>query len=88
MKTLADLKPCQFGKVIRLGSTGEFRRRIIDMGIVPGTVILMKKVALMGDPIEISLRGYSLSIRKSDARKIVVEIIEGIDNAYCKKRKY
>lgn len=77
MRTLADLKPGQVGKVTSLESFGALRRRIIDMGIIPGTLITMKKVALLGDPIEINLRGYNLSIRKADARRIKVEFIEG-----------
>lgn len=59
-----------------LGSTGAVRRHIIDMGITPGAVIVMRKTAPMGDPIEINVRGYELSIRKSEAQNIRVEVSE------------
>ena len=59
-----------------LGSTGAVRRHIIDMGITPGAVIVVRKTAPMGDPIEINVRGYELSIRKSEAQNIRVEVSE------------
>ena len=64
------------GVVTGLGSTGAVRRHIIDMGITPGAVIVMRKTAPMGDPIEINVRGYELSIRKSEAQNIRVEVSE------------
>ena len=73
MKTVDELKVNESGIVIRIGSSGALRRRIIDMGITPGAKIIMKKVAPFGDPIEINVRGYELSIRKSEARQIVVD---------------
>lgn len=73
IKTVDKLRVNEMGKVIRIGSSGALRRRIIDMGITPGAVIIMKKLAPFGDPIEINVRGYELSIRKSEAAQILVE---------------
>ena len=74
---LNDLKPGQKGKVTKLLGLGYLRRRIIDMGIIPGTTILMKRVAPFGDPIQINVRGYELSIRKSEAQEILIDAIKG-----------
>mgnify|MGYP004468155237 CR=1 FL=1 len=73
VKTVHDLKMNESGVVLRIGGCGALRRRIIDMGITPGAVIIMRKVAPFGDPIEINVRGYELSIRKSDAKEIVIK---------------
>lgn len=59
--------------VSKLGGQGALKRRIMDMGITRGAEIVVRKVAPLGDPIEINLRGYSLSIRKSEAEQIVIE---------------
>ena len=72
LKTVDRLRPGEKGVVTGLGSTGAVRRHIIDMGITPGAVIVMRKTAPMGDPIEI----YELSIRKSEAQNIRVEVSE------------
>ena len=76
LKTVDRLRPGEKGFVTGLGSTGAVRRHIIDMGITPGAVIVMRKTAPMGDPIEINVRGYELSIRKSEAQNIRVEVSE------------
>lgn len=73
MYTISDLKPGEKGTVICIGGEGALRRRIIDMGITPGTVVLMKKAAPLGDPIEVFVRGYALSIRRTEAKEITVE---------------
>ena len=73
MKTLKDVKIGQTAIVKRLHGEGALRRRIMDMGITKGTEILVRKVAPLGDPLELNLRGYELSIRKSDAELIEVE---------------
>lgn len=75
-KTVDKLKPNEKGTVLSLGSFGAVRRHIIDMGITPGAKIIMRKTAPMGDPIEINVRGYELSIRKSEAQDIKVEVEE------------
>ncbi len=60
-------------KVLKLNGKGAMRRRIMDMGLTRGARVCMRKVAPLGDPIEVSVRGYSLSIRKEDAANIIVE---------------
>lgn len=59
-------------KIIKVGGEGELRCRLLDMGLIPGTAVQVQKVAPMGDPIEIHLRGYELTIRKEDAAQIEV----------------
>lgn len=76
IKTVDKLKMNERGVVQSLGSFSAVRRHIIDMGITPGAVIIMRKTAPMGDPIEINVRGYELSIRKSEAQDIRVEVEE------------
>ncbi len=71
--TLRDLKPGDQGRVVSLGEKGPLRRRIMEMGVTPGTPIKVVKVAPLGDPIEVNLRGYELSLRKDQAMRIVVE---------------
>lgn len=72
MKTLKEVKPGQAGSVKSLTATGALRRRIMDMGITKGTSIFVRKVAPLGDPIEITVRGYELSIRKNEAGHIEI----------------
>lgn len=69
---LDELKPGKRGVVAGIGSTGALRRRIIDMGITPGAQVIMRKAAPFGDPLEINIRGYELSLRKSDAKEILI----------------
>ena len=73
-KTVNDMRIGEQALVTGLGCSGALRRRIIDMGITPGALIIMRKAAPMGDPIEINVRGYELSIRRSEAKEIQVEI--------------
>ncbi|MBE6890981.1 MAG: ferrous iron transport protein A [Ruminococcaceae bacterium] len=73
MKTLKDVKIGGTAKVIKLYGEGALKRRIMDMGITKGVEIYVRKVAPLGDPIEVNVRGYELSIRKDDAEKIEVE---------------
>lgn len=73
MRTLRDIKIGESAKVVKLEGEGAVRRRIMDMGITKGTEILVKRVAPLGDPIELTVRGYQLSLRKADAKKILVE---------------
>lgn len=72
--TLKDLKPGQQGTVALIGSTGPMKRRIMDMGITPGIMVKVIKVAPLGDPIEVHVRGYELSLRKDEAQQITVTI--------------
>ncbi len=73
MRTLKDIATGQTVKVARLGGEGAVRRRIMDMGITKGTEIYVRKVAPLGDPIEVTVRGYELSLRKAEAENILVE---------------
>ena len=67
MKTLKELKVGQTAKVVKLHGEGAIKRRIMDMGITKGTEVFVRKVAPLGDPFELTVRGYELSLRKSDA---------------------
>ena len=72
MKTLKDAKVGETVRVKKLYGEGPVKRRIMDMGITKGTEIFVRKVAPLGDPIEVRVRGYELSLRKSDAANIIV----------------
>lgn len=71
-KTLDKLRPGQRGTVLHINGQGALKRRLIDMGLTPGVEVFVRKVAPMGDPIEINLRGYELSLRKNDAQTIMI----------------
>ena len=73
MTTLKDVKCGQTVKVKKIEGAGAVRRRIMDMGITKGSEIYVRKVAPLGDPIEVNIRGYELTLRKYDAEIIVVE---------------
>lgn len=73
MKTLKQVKVGQSCKVVKLHGEGPVKRRIMDMGITKGVDIYVRKVAPLGDPVEINVRGYELSLRKADAEMIEVE---------------
>lgn len=71
--TLKDVKVGNTVRVVKVEGEGALRRRIMDMGITKGVELYIRKVAPLGDPIEITVRGYELSMRKSDAKMIIVE---------------
>ncbi|MDO4581430.1 MAG: ferrous iron transport protein A [Bacillota bacterium] len=73
MKTLKEVKIGDTVKVVKLYGEGAVKRRIMDMGITRGVELYVRKVAPLGDPIELTVRGYELSIRKADAEMIEVE---------------
>ena len=73
MKTLKEVKVGQTVKVIKLHGEGAVKRRIMDMGITKGVEIYVRKVAPLGDPVEVTVRGYELSLRKNDAEMVEVE---------------
>ena len=73
MKSLKDVAVGEICKVVKLHGKGPVKRRIMDMGITKGVEILVRKVAPLGDPMELNVRGYELSVRKSDAALIEVE---------------
>ena len=73
MKTLKDIKSGHTARVVRVHGEGAVRRHIMDMGITRGTDVTVRKIAPLGDPMELTLRGYELSLRKADAEMIEVE---------------
>ena len=73
MKTLKDVKGGQNATVVKLHGEGAVKRRIMDMGITRGVEIHVRKVAPLGDPMELNVRGYELSVRKADAEMIEVQ---------------
>lgn len=73
MKTLREAKIGETVKVVKLHGEGAVKRRIMDMGITKGVEIYIRKVAPLGDPVEITVRGYELSLRKADAEMVEIE---------------
>lgn len=73
MKTLANLKPGQSGVVRELTAEGAVKQRFLDMGITRGVTVTLERRAPFGDPLAVRLRGYSLSLRKDEAKKICLE---------------
>ena len=73
MKTLRDVKVGEKATIARLHGEGALKRRIMDMGLTRGTEVFVRKVAPLGDPMELTVRGYELSVRKGDAELIEVE---------------
>lgn len=72
---LSNLKPGEQGRITRLDSgIGPIRRRLMDMGVIPGELIKVEKIAPMGDPIEVTVKGYNLSLRKGEAKGIEIEV--------------
>ena len=74
--TLRDLQIGKCGRVLTVGGEKVLRRRLLEMGITPGTAVTVRKAAPMGDPVELFLRGYLLTLRLEDAEKIVIEEVE------------
>lgn len=72
-KFLSEFAPGESGAVKRVSSDGRIRRRLFDMGITPGAHIVMRKLAPLGDPMEINVRGYELTLRKSEAQCVMME---------------
>lgn len=70
--TIDDLKIGEDGVITQVGGEGALRLRFLDMGLIPGTKVLLQKTAPMGDPIQIQIRGYELTIRREDAQKIAI----------------
>ena len=73
MKTLKDVKVGETVRVVKLHGEGAVKRRIMDMGITKGVEIYVRKLAPLGDPVEVTVRGYELSLRKDDAQMVEVE---------------
>ena len=73
MKTLRNVRPGETVTIVKLHGEGAVKRRIMDMGLTKGTRVFVRKVAPLGDPIEVNLRSYELSLRKADCEMIEVE---------------
>lgn len=73
--TLNKLEPKQKGRIIALKGSGAIHRRLLDMGMVKGVVVEIERVAPLGDPVEINVKGYHLSLRKEEASNVVVQVI-------------
>jgi len=73
VRTLREVKVGETVKVTKLNGEGAIKRRIMDMGITKGVEIYVRKVAPLGDPVEVTVRGYELSLRKADAEMVVIE---------------
>ncbi len=74
VKLLTELKPGEKGRIVKIGGTGSIHQRLLDMGLVSGSEVEMQRVAPLGDPIEIRVKGYNLSLRKEEAASIQVEV--------------
>jgi ferrous iron transport protein A len=74
-KNLAMLVPGTRAKVLSIGAIGPMKRRLMDMGVVPGEAVRVEKVAPLGDPIEVKIKSYSLSLRKKEAEGVAVEVL-------------
>ena len=71
-RTLYDLTPGESGMILSVGNqSGAVKRRLVDMGLTPGTVVKVTKIAPLGDPLEVSLRGYEMSLRRADAAQML-----------------
>lgn len=76
-KALNEVEVGEVGTIVRVAGTGIIRRRLFDMGITPGAQFSFRKKAPLGDPIEITIRGYELTLRKVEAQNVVVEVTGG-----------
>lgn len=75
-KNLNLMRPTEKGVVKKVKAEGKIKRRLYDMGVTPGVEIYVKKLAPMGDPIEVTIRGYELTLRKSEAQEVLMEVNE------------
>lgn len=73
MKTLGEVKVGESARIVKLHGEGAVKKRLMDMGITKGAEVLVRKVAPLGDPMEITVRGYELSVRKEDAKLIEIK---------------
>lgn len=73
-KYLSDFAVGQKGKVKKIAAEGKIKRRLFDMGVTPNAEIILNKIAPLGDPIEVTIRGYELSLRRSEAQTVLMEV--------------
>lgn len=74
-KFLNEFEVGEKGKIVKVNGEGLIRRRLFDMGITPNTEVLLRKKAPLGDPLEVTIRGYELSLRKAEAKEVLLEVI-------------
>ena len=77
LKKLYELQKGETGLIKRVEGEGKFRHRLLDMGVTPGAEVFLRKKAPLGDPIEVTIRGYELTLRKAEANLVFVEVSEG-----------
>jgi len=77
IKTLSELEPQEKGRIVKVGGRRGIRRRLLDMGMVAGAEVEVQRVAPLGDPVEIRVKGYDLALRREEAHSIQVELVEG-----------
>lgn len=73
-KYLNQFKIGEEGKIIKIEADGKIKRRLFDMGVTPGAIVKLKKVAPLGDPLEVNLRGYELTLRRDEASTVLMEV--------------
>ena len=78
IRPLSELGPTEKGRIVRVGGKGEMRRRLLDMGFVTGAMVEVQRVAPLGDPVQIRVKGYDLALRKKEAEEIQIELTEGV----------
>ena len=76
LKTLDDFKIGETGLIKKVDGEGRIRRRLFDMGVTPGATVYLRKKAPLGDPLEVTIRGYELTLRKSEAKLVTLEVEE------------
>ena len=76
IKSLKELEPMEKGRIVKVGGQGEIRRRLLDMGVVNGVTVEVLRVAPLGDPVQIKVKGYDLALRKAEAENIQIELTE------------
>jgi Fe2+ transport system protein FeoA len=76
LKTLDQLEKGETGLIKNVTGEGRIRRRLFDMGVTPGAIVYLRKKAPLGDPVEITIRGYELSLRKEEAKMVSIEVNE------------
>lgn len=74
MKRISELKPGNKGKIKKIEGSGNLRRKLLDMGIIPGSPFEVIKLAPLGDPVDVKIKGYHLSLRKEEAATVLVEV--------------
>lgn len=78
VRPLSMLEPPEKGRIVRVGGKGGIRRRLLDMGVVTGALVEVQRVAPLGDPVQIRVKGYDLALRRTEAENIQVELIESL----------